>query len=391
MKKRKVVVLMAVAFAIALGMASSAQTPGVTDTTINLGAFIAQSGALATIGIPVAHGAQAWYNYVNDEWGGIYGRKINFIPYDDVFNPANTVAGVKKLVEEDGIFALVNSLGTTGFQAVRDYLVANAVPVVTPHANWITLASPVTPGWFAIQPNNEAFGRTLTQYAVLRLGGQKIGLAVVDDAMGNELKSFALDELARLGLSPVITVQYPGTETNFSSYALQLRQAGADVVLLFSYLRDAAGILNEANTLGYAPKWVGINTITLSLYQLAPDAAEGIYFPGFATDPSLPYNIEAQQLRAIYNRYFPGEAVTGYAEIAFIGAQMVTDALVQAGQDLTREGFNAALETFTDWEHGLTPKISYSPTDHAGIEALWVNQLVGGTAVFLEEWDPRDH
>jgi ABC-type branched-subunit amino acid transport system substrate-binding protein len=146
MKKQRVAVLMGIVFAIALGMASSAQTPGVTDTTINLGAFIAQSGALATIGIPVAHGAPAWYNYVNDEWGGIYGRKINFIPYDDVFNPANTVAGVKKLVEQDGIFALVNSLGTTGFQAVRDYLVANGVPVVSPHANWISLAPPVAFG-----------------------------------------------------------------------------------------------------------------------------------------------------------------------------------------------------------------------------------------------------
>ncbi len=390
--RRQVWVLVVGLLALTLGWAAIAEdTTGVTDTSIKLGAFLVQAGPVAPIGIPVMHGAQAWYNFINDEFGGIYGRKIDFIPLDDGFNPANTVAVVKKLVEDEKIFALVNSLGTTGFQAVFDYLVANKVPVVTPHSNWIKLANPVSPGIFAIQPNNEAFGRSLAQYAVLRLGAKKVGLALADDAMGNELKTFATAELTKLGMTPAAVVAYPGSETNFSSYVLQLRQAGAEVVLMLGYLKDAAALLIEANTLGYKPKWIGINTITLSLYDLAGDAAEGVYFPGFATDPTARWNPETYLLRTIYAKYFPGETLTAYAEMAWIGAQMVTDALVQAGPNLSREAFITALEGLRDWEHGLCPSVTYGADDHGGIERLWVNQLANRSAIFLEEWDWRTH
>lgn len=373
-----------------LSVGQEEKVPGVTKDKIKLGAFIVQSGPVAPIGIPVMQGAQAWYNFINDEFGGIYGRKIEFIALDDAFNPANTVAVVKKLVEEE-VFAIVNALGTIGFQAVFNYLKEKKVPVVSPHSNWIPLCRPTVPNIFAIQPNNEDFGRTLVQYALLRLKAEKIGIASVDDAMGNELKHYVLNELQTRGVKPVAEVSYPGTETSFSSYVLQLRQAGADVVLLLGYLAGAAGIIKEADTLGYKPRWMGINTITPALYQLAGDAAEGVIAPGFMTDPATPYHPEAYLLRTIFGRYFPGVTLTGYSELPYFGAQMVTDALVQAGPDLTREKFIAALESFTNYDHGLSPPINYGPDDHCGIEALWLFELRGGGAAFLEEWDWTQH
>lgn len=380
-------------FVLALAGLSIAQeeTPGVTADTIKLGSFIAQSGPVAPIGIPVVHGAQTWYNFVNDQWGGIYGRKIEFIALDDGFNPANTVAVVKKLVEEEKVFAIVNPLGTITYQAVFDYLKDNGVPVVSPHGNAVFMCQPTVKTAFSIQPNNIAFGRTLAQYAVIRLGAKKIGVSYVQDAFGAELYQYVTDELNKRGVPPVATVSYPGTETSFSSYVLQLQQAGAEVVILLGYLADAAAILREAETLGYKPKWLGTNTITPVLYQLAGEAAEGLIAEGFATDPSTPYHPEAYLFTMLLNRYFPGEVPSGYSEIAYVGAQMVTDALVQAGPELTREKFIAALESFKDWEHGLTPPITFSAEDHCGIEALWLFELRGGGAAFLEEWDWTQH
>ncbi len=380
-------------FVLALAGLSIAEeeTPGVTADTIKLGSFIAQSGPVAPIGIPVVHGAQTWYNFINDQWGGIYGRKIEFIALDDGFNPANTVAAVKKLVEEEKVFAIVNPLGTITYQAVFDYLKEQGVPVVSPHGNAVFMCQPTVKTAFSIQPNNIAFGRTLAQYATIRLGAKKIGVAYVQDAFGTELYQYVSDELQKRGITPVATVSYPGTETSFSSYVLQLQQAGAEAVILLGYLADAAAILREADTLGYKPKWLGTNTITPVLYQLAGAAAEGLIAEGFATDPNTPYHPEAYLFTMLLNRYFPGEVPSGYSEIAYIGAQMVTDALVQAGPDLTREKFIQALESFKDWEHGLTPPITFSPEDHCGIEALWLFQLRGGGAAFLEEWDWTQH
>ncbi len=380
-------------FLVGLGGLSIAQdeVPGVTDDTIKLGSFIAQSGAVAPIGIPVLHGAQAWYKFVNDQWGGVHGRKIEFIALDDGFNPANTVAVVKKLVEEEGVFAIVNPLGSITYKAVFDYLVEKGIPVVSPHGNAIFMCQPTVHTAFSIQPNNIAFGRTLAQYTVLKLEAEKIGIAYIEDAFGTELNQYVTEEFQKLGVEPVAVVSYPGTETSFSSYVLQLRQAGADAVILLGYLADGAAIMREAETLGYKPQWLGTNTLTdLSLFQLAPEAAEGMIATGFATDPATPYHPEAYLFTMLLDKYFSGEVPSGYAEIAYVGAQMVTDALNLAGPELTREKFIKALETFTDWEHGLTPGIAYSEDDHCGIENLWLIRARGNAFEFIEEWELQD-
>lgn len=368
------------------------QTPGVTGTTIKLGSFIVQSGPVAVIGIPVMRGALAWYNYVNDVLGGIHGRKIQFLPLDDGFNPANTVAVVKRLVEQENIFALVNPLGTIGMAAVWNYILENKVPVVSPHMNWLTLARPTVPHVFALQPNNESFGRAAAQYAVLETKAKRVAIAVVEDAMGTELLDFALDELKHWGIQPVAVVKYPGTETSFSAYALVLRQSRAEAVLLFSYLADAARLIVECDLLGYKPQFIGINTITLGLFDLAGNAAEGVVFPGFGVDPQDPTSEAAARMREVYARYFPGDVMNAYAMIAFVGAQLVTKALMDAGPNLTREAFIAALNRIENWDaDGMIPPITYTPDDHYGIKTLWMNQLrtVDGvrTAVFLKEWN----
>ena len=393
---KRVAIVAVAMLVVAAAWGGMAQTPGVTDTTIKLGSFIVQSGPVAFIGVPVMRGAQAWYNYVNDELGGIHGRKIEFIALDDGFNPANTVAVMKRLVEQENIFALVNPLGTIGMAAVWGYILENKLPVVSPHMNWLTLASPTVPHVFAIQPNNESFGRATAQYAVRELGAKRVAIAVVEDAMGTELLNFALDELKVQGMQPVIVVKYPGTETSFSAYALALRQARAEVVLLFSYVSDAAKLIVECDLLGFKPKYVGINTITLQLYDLAGEAAEGVIFPGFGTDPQDPTSEAAARMREVYARYYPGDLMNAYAMIAYVGAQMVTKALTDAGPNLTREAFIAALDAFTDWNaDGMIPPVTYRPDDHYGIKTLWMNQLktVNGvrTAEFITEWDWTKH
>ncbi len=394
--KRILAVAMAAACVVGASGGLFAQTPGVTDTTIKLGSFIVQSGPVAFIGVPVMRGAQAWYNYVNDELGGIHGRKIEFLALDDGFNPANTVAVMKRLVEQENIFALVNPLGTIGMAAVWTYILENKLPVVSPHMNWLTLASPTVPHVFALQPNNESFGRAAAQYAVKELGAKRVAIAVVEDAMGTELLNFALDELKLQGMQPVAVIKYPGTETSFSAYALTLRQSRAEAVLLFSYVSDAAKLIVECDLLGFKPKFVGINTITLQLYDLAGEAAEGVIFPGFGTDPQDPTSEAAAAMRAVYARYYPGELMNAYAMIAYVGAQMVTKALMDAGPNLTREAFIAALDAFTDWDaDGMIPPVTYRPDDHYGIKTLWMNQLktVNGvrTAEFIAEWDWTKH
>ncbi len=392
---KKLIIVALVGWAL-IGIGSGAQqTPGVSANEIVLGAFVAQSGALAGVGIPVVRGASAYYNYVNDVLGGVGGRKIRFITCDDAFDPTKTVACVKKLVEEDKVFAIVNSLGTVPHAAVMEYLVKNNVPVVSPHANYTPFSKPVKNNYFAIQPNNEIFGTALARYAAQRLKSKRVAVLYVDDAFGQELLGAVVAELKRNKLEPVLTVPHPGTETAFRPYIVRLQGANPDAVILLTYLVPSASILKEAEAVGFKPKWLATNVqADIRMVALAGvSAVEGLIVTGFAADPTLPNHSGAAKLRALLQKYFPGELPSGFNEIAYVGAMQVVEGLFRAGPNLTRERFIQALETLTNWDaDGLVPPITYARDDRRGITILYMTKFEKGNMVFIEAFsaDPLD-
>jgi branched-chain amino acid transport system substrate-binding protein len=267
-------VLAIVGLAGLMSVAQDSAVPGVSDTEIKIGGFIAQSGPVAGIGIPVARGAQAWYNWVNDTLGGVHGRKINFIVCDDAFDPARAVACFKRLVEEDQVFAIVHPLGTITIASVFQDMVASGIPVVSPHANATFLSIPTQPNVFAIQPNNVTFATVLARYAIQDLQAQKIAVVYSDDAFGSELKDAFVAELSANGIEPVATLAHATAETDFSALALRLRQADPEVVALLTLLQPTAAIILAANDIGLKPRWMATNTATdPALFALLGDAS----------------------------------------------------------------------------------------------------------------------
>jgi branched-chain amino acid transport system substrate-binding protein len=392
---KKLIIVALVGWAL-IGIGSGAQqTPGVSANEIVLGAFVAQSGALAGVGIPVVRGASTYYTYVNDTLGGVNGRKIRFITCDDAFDPTKTVACVKKLVEEDKVFAIVNSLGTVPHAAVMEYLIKNNVPVVSPHANYTPFSKPVKNNYFAIQPNNEIFGTALARYAAQRLKSKRVAVLYVDDAFGQELLGAVVAELKRNKLEPVLTVPHPGTETAFRPYIVRLQGANPDAVILLTYLVPSASILKEAEAVGFKPKWLATNVqADIRMVSLAGvSAVEGLIVTGFAADPTLPNHSGAAKFRALLQKYFPGELPSGFNEIAYVGAMQVVEGLFRAGPNLTRERFIQALETLTNWDaDGLVPPITYARDDRRGITTLYMTKFERGNMVFIEAFsaDPFD-
>jgi branched-chain amino acid transport system substrate-binding protein len=392
---KKLIIVALVGWAL-IGIGSGAQqTPGVSANEIVLGAFVAQSGALAGVGIPVVRGASTYYTYVNDTLGGVNGRKIRFVTCDDAFDPTKTVACVKKLVEEDKVFAIVNSLGTVPHAAVMEYLIKNNVPVVSPHANYTPFSKPVKNNYFAIQPNNEIFGTALARYAAQRLKSKRVAVLYVDDAFGQELLGAVVAELKRNKLEPVLTVPHPGTETAFRPYIVRLQGANPDAVILLTYLVPSASILKEAEAVGFKPKWLATNVqADIRMVSLAGvSAVEGLIVTGFAADPTLPNHSGAAKFRALLQKYFPGELPSGFNEIAYVGAMQVVEGLFRAGPNLTRERFIQALETLTNWDaDGLVPPITYARDDRRGITTLYMTKFEKGSMVFVEAFsaDPFD-
>ncbi len=352
------------------------KVPGVTADTIRLGMICALSGPVSTIGKPLARGMEAYFRWVNDQ-GGIHGRKIHLIVEDDQYNPANTIAAAKKLVEQDEVFAIVRPLGTATTAAILDYTIGKGVPVVGVASGSSLWSKPFKKTVFGIQPTYELEGRLMAKYAVEELKAKRIAVFYQNDAFGKEgAESFAAALKAR-GIEPVAMVPYETAETDFSAHALKLQQANPDLVFVYAIQVPAASLLKEAQKIGFRPKW--LMTYVLAdpiLLALAGGAAEGVYAGAWLVDPeNAP---EAAKYREALAKYFPDEKPGGYSISSYAVAEIIVEALKRAGPDLTREKFIAALESLKDFTTGLTPPFSYSETEHQGIKQIAIVQAQQG-------------
>ncbi|HEX2915297.1 MAG TPA: ABC transporter substrate-binding protein [Chloroflexia bacterium] len=359
--------------------------PGVSDSEIVLGSWGPQSGPAASYGV-VDRAIDAYFKKINAE-GGINGRKIKFLTEDDGYNPARTLTAVKKLVEQDQVFALVGGMGTAQNVAVTDYLVSHNVPHVAPATgSSVMCCQPLKRNIFALQTNYSVEAKLLTRYAHNSLNLKKAAVFYQNDPFGKEGLEAIQAELKSLNLSEAQAVSYDTSEKDFSSQALKLQATGADTLILWSTPQPTAAILKEIQKLGWKP------TILMSvvnddpvMFQLAGSALDGVTFsmwlPNFmdSNDPKI------KQYNEFMKQYMPTEPVGGFSLTGMAIAQVMVEGLKRAGRDLTRESFINAMETFRDWNNGLAYKLNYSPVNRQGQNAVAFYQADAKNQIFVKK------
>jgi branched-chain amino acid transport system substrate-binding protein len=373
------------ASAASTATAAKATTPGVTDTEVVVGSWGPQDGPAGAYGA-IDRTIDAYFKMINEQ-GGINGRKIRFIYENDSYQPAKTVAAVKKLVEEDKVFALVGGLGTAQNAAVMDYLVQNNVPHVWPATGSGILAAPLKKNVYAVQLNYTIEATLATQYALDQLGSKKFAVFYQNDAFGKEGLDAVQAELKKRNLPAATAVSYETADTNFSAQALKLQTSGADTVILYAVPAPGGAILAEMGKIGFAPKLLSSSVINdPSIFKLAGPAINGMliegYLPAF-DDTSNPKIVEYQAFMA---KYAPKEQIGGFTESGYAYAQVFIEALKRAGKELTRESFMTNLDQMKNFTGSLVPSLSYSPTDHAGVKAAYFQSAKDGKFVTVTDY-----
>jgi branched-chain amino acid transport system substrate-binding protein len=365
--------------------APAAAAPGVTDKEIVIGSWGPQDGPAGAYGV-IDRTIDGYFKYVNDQ-GGINGRMVRFIYENDSYQSAKTVAAVKKLVEEDKVFALVSGLGTANNLAVMDYLVQNNVPHVGPATGSTALAVPLKKNVYAVQLNYMTEATLLTQYALGTLGSKKFAVFYQNDAFGKEGLDTINSVLGKAGVPQAIAVSYETADTNFSSQALKLQTSGADTVILWAVPKPGGSVLAEMNKIGYAPKILASAVLNdPSIFQLAGPGIEGVVIPGWLPaydDVSNPKIVEWQGLM---KKYAPNEQIGGFALSGWVEAQILTEGLKRTGKDLTRDKFEQTMDQMSNYTGSLLPTISYSPTDHAGTKTGFFQKATNGKWVTFTDW-----
>ncbi|MFA7504235.1 MAG: ABC transporter substrate-binding protein [Burkholderiaceae bacterium] len=372
--------------ALAAGVQAKEYGPGVTDTEIKIGNTMPYSGPASAYGtIGKAHAA--YFAMVNDQ-GGVNGRKINYITYDDGYSPPRTVEQTRKLVEQDEVLVLMAQLGTPSNTAIHKYVNSRKVPhlfLSTGASKWDDPENfPWTMGWQPNYPNEtKGYGKH-----ILKNNPQaKIAVLYQNDDYGkdylNGLKEGLGDKYAELVVSEV---SYEVTDPTIDSQMVTMKSSGADTFVNITTPKFAAQAIKKAAEIDWKPVHY-LNSVSNSVGAVLTPAglenAKGIYSAFYLKDPVDPQwkdDKDFQEWTAWMDKYLPdGDKLSSFNVIGYAHAFTMVKVLEACGDELTRENVMKQAANMDFEAPMLLPglRIQTSPTDFAPIEDEHIGQFNG--------------
>jgi branched-chain amino acid transport system substrate-binding protein len=378
-------VLAGVAIFATPALAQKKYDVGASDTEIKVGNIMPYSGPLsayATIGKTIA----AYFNKINAE-GGINGRKINFISYDDGFSPPKTVEQARKLVESDEVLLIFQSLGTPTNNAIQKYMNTNKVPqlfVATGATKFGDQKNfPWTMGW---QPTYQIEGRIYAKYLLQNHPNGKIAILYQNDDSGRDYIKGLKDGLEGK-MQVVAETPYEPTDPTIDSQIITLKASGADIFFNESSPKFAAQAIKKVAELGWKPVHL-LASISASVGSVLRPAglenSKGILSSGYLKDPTDPTwkgDPAIKEWAAFMDKYYPeGDKTSTFTVYGYLTAQTMVQVLKQCGDDLTRENVMKQAANLKDLDLGmLLPgiKINTGPSDYYPIKQMQMSRFNG--------------
>ncbi len=377
---------------IVLATASSALAqkkydPGASDTEIKIGNIMPYSGPASAYGV-IGKTEAAYFKMINEQ-GGVNGRKINFISYDDAYSPPKTVEQARKLVESDEVLLIFNSLGTPPNSAIHKYMNTKKVPqlfVATGATKWNDPKDfPWTMGW---QPNYQSETRIYAKYILKQMPKAKIAVLYQNDDYGKDYLKGLLDGLGAKAKTMIIAQDsYELSEPTIDSHIVKLKASGADVFINITTPKFAAQAIKKMGEIGWKPTHF-LNNVSASIgsvikpagYENAQDIISAAYLMD-SSDPQWKDNAGMKSFDDFLAKHFPeGNRLDGGVMVGYNVAQTMVQVLKQCGDNLTRANVMkqaASLKNFTPTNVLPGVKINTSATDFAPIEQLQLMRFKG--------------
>jgi len=362
---------------------------GATDTEIKIGNIMPYSGPASAYGV-IGKTEDAYFRKINAE-GGINGRKISFVTYDDAYSPPKTVEQARKLVESDEVLLIFNSLGTPPNSAIQKYMNAKGVPqlfVATGATKWNDPKEfPWTMGW---QPNYQSESIIYAKYILKNNPNAKIAVLYQNDDYGKDyLKGFRDGLGAKAASMIVMEESFEVSEPTIDSHIVKLKSTGADVFFNITTPKFAAQAIKKNAEVGWKPLHF-LNNVSASIGSVIKPAgfenSQDIISSNYLKDPTdSQWKTDAGMIawNAFLDKYYP-EANRADLSVmyGYTVAQGLVHVLKACGDDLTRENIMKQAASIRDLElGGLLPgvKVNTSATDFAPISQLQLMKFKGET------------
>jgi branched-chain amino acid transport system substrate-binding protein len=359
---------------------------GVTETTIKIGNIMPYSGpasAYAAIGKTEA----AYFKMINEQ-GGINGRKVEFISYDDGFSPPKTVEQARKLIESDEVFALFNVVGTAGNSAIQKYVNSKKVPHLFISSGAARFDDPEQSPWsMAWWPGYASEARIYAKYIQQQYPAKTIGILYQNDDSGKDYivgfrQAFGADADKKI----VIALPYEVTAPSVDSQVVQIKSANVDIFINLSTPKFAAQAIKKIAELGWKPVQFLGNAASSTQSTMAAaglEASQGIISAIYLKDPTDPRwanDDGIRQFRAFMTKYYPdGDQENGTTVFGYGAAKAFAEVLKLCGDDLTRENLMKQMSSLDMQIDVYLPgiKIRTSQTDYSPIDQLQLVRFSG--------------
>jgi branched-chain amino acid transport system substrate-binding protein len=358
---------------------------GATDSEIKIGNIVPYSGPASAYGT-VGKAMAAVFRKVNDD-GGINGRKINFISYDDAYSPPKAVEQARKLIESDEVLLLFGTLGTASNSAIQKYVNSKKVPhlfVATGATKWNDPKNfPWTMGWL---PSYQSEARIYAKFLTKEKPESKIAVLYQNDDMGKDYLKGLKDGLGSAPSRIVAEESYEVAEPTIESHIVRLKSSNPDAVVFFTTPKFGAQAIKKMGEMNWRPGTVIVSNVSAStatvMRPAGLDNSQGVISAAYAKDASDPQWDNDPGIKAfdeVLAKYLPeanrvdASALTGYNM-----AQTMVEVLKRCGDNLTRDNVMKQAASLNNLEQGgLLPgvKISTGPTDFQPIEQLQLMQF----------------
>jgi branched-chain amino acid transport system substrate-binding protein len=372
--------------ALALGIPASAQTPGVTATEIKIGSTTSLSGPVSALGVQ-ARCQEAYFRMINEK-GGIAGRQIKYIYYDDAFNPAKTVEQVRRLIESDNVAFLFNMLGTAPNSAVVKYINAAKVPHLFLSVNGDKWGDYQTYPWtMGFAPSARIEAQVFTKYALGQNANAKFAVLYQNDDLGKDFVSGVRDVLGPRFGSAAVAVSHEVTDPTIDSQIVTLRNSNPDILISGTTAKFAAQAIRKLFELGWKPMHFvtsGAASISSTILPVGPEKAQGLISSAYIKDVSDPAWAEDASIKDFLDfmaKYFPdGNPKEAYNLYAYTVAQVLKIVLEQCKGDFSRDNIMKQANSLKDVEiPTLLPgiRVNTSPTNHHPLQQIQLQRIEG--------------
>ena len=374
-------------FTVAISISAAlAQTPGVSENSILIGSCSALDGPAHFLGKETVMGATTYLHSVNDE-GGVFGRKVQLLAFDDSYDPDKAPGCFKRMTKE-GVFALGFFVGTPTAKVYVPMAQDEKIPVVGLFTGAQMLYEPLK--HYVINVRASYFDETREQVDKLwDVNIRKIGVIYQDDAFGNTVLEGVKRALEKHNSAPVGLGTFARNTVDIDAGVRDVMAARPQAVVVVGPYSPVAAVVKKAHAAGWRPQFVTVSFVGTEEFirEAGPDA-EGTII----TQVVPPYDRTEYSTVALYRKnlekYYPDTPPSFVSLEGFVDAMVLVEGLKRAGKDVTREKFITAVESIHEMNVGMGSKLilDYGPADHKGFDNVYPTVVKHGQPVLLTDW-----